>query len=300
MSAQLVDVDVVIINYNAGALLMQSVASGFAAGADRVIVVDNHSTDGSLEPLERAGWGEKLRVVRNGCNLGFAAACNIGARLSTARRLLFLNPDSVLAPDALTRLAHVLDSSEAIGMVGGLLCNPDGSEQRGGRRRFPTPRRALLRAFGLTALARRLPDADFALHEQPLPAGPVPVEAISGACMLVRREAMADVGLWDEGYFLHCEDLDWCMRFRQKGWQVMFVPDARITHLQGSSSRGRPVFVEWHKHRGMLRFYRKFFRPQYSALLWPLVVLSVWLRFLAVAGHLTVRRLLTRGGERHG
>ena len=300
MSSQLADVDVVIVNYNAGTALLQSVASGFVAGAAGVIVVDNQSTDGSLEPLERAGWGEKLRVVRNGRNLGFAAACNIGARLSTARRLLFLNPDSVLAPDALTRMARVLDSSEAIGMVGGLLCNPDGSEQRGGRRRFPTPRRALLRAFGLTALARRLPDADFTLHEQPLPSGPGPVEAISGACMLVRREAMEDVGPWDEGYFLHCEDLDWCMRFHQRGWQVMFVPEARITHLQGTSSRGRPVFVEWHKHRGMLRFYRKFFRQQYSALLWPLVVLSVWLRFLSVAGYLTMRRLLPRAGERRG
>ncbi len=294
-----VNVDAVIVNYNAGALLAQSVASAFAAGASRVIVVDNASSDGSLAQLEQGGWGEGLQIVRNDANLGFAAACNIGARRSDAPLLLFLNPDGALAPDALARMAQALLADTTVGMVGGLLCHPDGSEQRGGRRRFPTPGRALLRAFGLGVLARRLPGADFALHGQPLPAGPVAVEAISGACMLVRRAAMEDVGLWDEGYFLHCEDLDWCMRFHQRGWQVLFVPDGRVTHLQGTSSRGRPVFVEWHKHKGMLRFYRKFFRQDYPVLLWPLVVLGVWLRFALVATLLTARRLWARlGGQR--
>jgi len=96
-----------------------------------------------------------------------------------------------------------------------------------------------------------------------LPDGAIEVEAISGACVLVKREVMEDVGLWDEGYFLHCEDMDWCMRFRQKGWKILFVPDARISHALGACSQSRRVLVEWHKHKGMLRFYRKFFRHQY-------------------------------------
>ena len=71
---------------------------------------------------------------------------------------------------------------------------------------------------------------------------------------MVKREVVVDVGRWDEGYFLHCEDLDWCMRFRQKGWKILFVPDARIIHVQGASSQSIPVFVEWHTHKGMVRF----------------------------------------------
>lgn len=289
--------DVVIVNYNAGPLLVDCVASAFAAGATRAIVVDNDSTDGSLDCLEDLADCEKLVVLRNPVNLGFATACNIGLQASNADRLLFLNPDSVLAPDALARMTAVLLGSEAVGMVGGLLCNPDGTEQIGGRRNFPTPGRAFMRAFGLSRLLRRLPAlrADFSLHLQPLPAEPMLVEAISGACMLVRRAAIRDVGDWDSDYFLHCEDLDWCMRFSEKGWKVMFVPDARVTHVRGACSKSRPIFVERHKHLGMLRFYRKFYRRRYSALLWGLVVLGVLLRFMLIATHLGLRHGVQRG-----
>lgn len=294
--------DVVIVNYNAGPLLGDAVASVLTDGAWRVIVVDNDSTDGSLQSVEDAGWGGRVRILRNSRNLGFAAACNKGARASSAAMLLFLNPDCTVAPGALADMARALRSSQSIGMVGGLLCNPDGSEQAGGRRAFPTPGRAFVRAFGFLGLTSLLPAGftELDLKKQSLPSAPVPVPAISGACMMVKREALEDVGLWDEGYFLHCEDLDWCMRFHQKGWQVLFVPDARVVHVKGASSRGRPVFVEWHKHRGMLRFYRKFFRQQYPALLWPLVVLGVWLRFVLVAGVLMARRVWAHLGGRRG
>lgn len=288
------DCDVIIVNYNAGDLLIDCVLSAFAAGAVSVIVVDNDSTDGSLEQLEQTMvQPQGLIVIRNNQNRGFAAACNIGVSASTSRFLLFLNPDSVLEPDALSELSKVLDSSENIGMVGGLLRNLDGSEQVGARRVFPTPKRAFVRAFGLSKYSKIFPHmfSDFLLHTEPLPLEPILVEAISGACMLVKREAIDDVGLWDEGYFLHCEDLDWCMRFWQKGWKILFVPDAKITHIAGSCSRSRRVFVEWHKHKGMLRFYRKFFRQQYPGVLMGLVTLGVYLRFLAVAGYYTFQRL---------
>jgi len=140
---------------------------------------------------------------------------------------------------------------------------------------------------------------DFYLHKKPLPSQPIEVEAISGACMLVKREAIEDVGQWDEGYFLHCEDLDWCMRFRQKGWKIMFVPDAKVAHDKGTCSRSRPIFVEWHKHKGMMRFYRKFFRHQYPGVLMWLVAAGVWLRFSAVALYYTVKRPLTLLKRRH-
>ncbi len=288
----------VIVNYNAGKLLTDCVLSVFAAGAARAIVVDNHSADGSLNGLERKVKNDGLAVIRNGENLGFAAACNIGALASTSPYVLFLNPDSVLASDALLLMLEVLETSPDAGMVGGFLCNPDGTEQPGGRRFFPTPKRAFMRAFGLSRLTRFFPEvfSDFLLHQEPLSSAPALVEAISGACMLVRREAMEDVGLWDDAYFLHCEDLDWCMRFKLKAWKIIFVPDARVTHVWGACSRSRPFFVEWHKHHGMLRFYNKFFRHQYPCVLWVVVVVGVWLRFVMVASCYSGRLVLAKAG----
>jgi GT2 family glycosyltransferase len=297
------DCDVVIVNYNAGKLLSSCVASAVAEEAGRVIVVDNASIDQSLVELQKnfpaAPW---LRIFKNDKNLGFAKGCNIGARSGNGRYLLFLNPDSILESGALARMIAVLENHDSIGMVGGFLCGSDGLEQPGARRVFPTPRRAFLRAFGLSRLAKFFPGLllDFLLHREPLPSTPVPVEAISGACMLVKRDAVADVGLWDEGYFLHCEDLDWCMRFRQKGWKILFVPDAKVVHHKGGCSHSCPIFVEWHKHRGMVRFYRKFFRHQYPGVLMWLVVLGVWVRFGMLATYLQGRRVLGRHARDHG
>ena len=245
-------ISTIIVNYNAGPLLRKCVDSLLACPLDvEIIVVDNASSDASLDGLQDLS---QVCVIRNPANVGFAAACNIGVQASSAPFLLFLNPDCFFQPDAIAPLLACLQSGDRVGMVGGLLVNEDGTEQGGGRRAVPTPWRSFVRAFGLQRFANRWPKLfyDFHLHKQPLPDRPIEVEAISGACMLVKRDVMEDVGLWDEGYFLHCEDLDWCMRFRQKGWKILFVPDARISHTLGACSQSRRVFVEWHKHKGML------------------------------------------------
>ncbi|GAA5163735.1 glycosyltransferase family 2 protein [Viridibacterium curvum] len=278
-------VSVLIVNYNAGAGLALCVRSTLSQ-ADEVIVVDNASHDDSMQAIrELANEDARLVIIANSSNLGFARACNIAAAASHGDYLLFLNPDCVLAPDAVAGLVAAMQADTGAGMAGGLLLNADGTEQAGGRRLVPTPWRTFVRAFGLRSLADRYPRLfnGYDLHRQPLPKEPVAIEAISGACMMVRREAMCDVGLLDEGYFMHCEDLDWCMRFRQRGWRVLFVPSARVTHFKGVCSRARPVFVEWHKHCGMVRFYRRFFRHQYPGVLMWAVMLAVWLRFAAVS-----------------
>ena len=205
----------IIVNYNAGPLLRKCVDSLLACPLDiEIIVVDNASSDASLDGLQDLS---QVCVIRNPANVGFAAACNIGVQASSAPFLLFLNPDCFFQPDPIAPLLAGLQSGDRVGMVGGLLVNEDGTEQGGGRRAVPTPWRSFVRAFGLQRFANRWPKLfyDFHLHKQPLPDSPIEVEAISGACMLVKRDVMEDVGLWDEGYFLHCEDLDWCMRFRQ-------------------------------------------------------------------------------------
>ena len=285
----------IIVNYNAGSLLRKCVDSLLACPLDiKIIVVDNASSDASLDGLQDLS---QVCVIRNPANVGFAAACNIGVQASSAPFLLFLNPDCVVSPDAIAPLLAGLQSGDRVGMVGGLLINDDGTEQGGGRRAVPTPWRSFVRAFGLQRFANRWPKLfyDFHQHKQPLPDSFIEVEAISGACMLVKRDVMEDVGLWDEGYFLHCEDLDWCMRFRQKGWKILFVPSAQVTHVLGACSQARPVIVEWHKHKGMVRFYHRFFRHQYPGVLMGLVVAGVWLRFGLVVVYLTARRVLHSG-----
>jgi GT2 family glycosyltransferase len=279
-------VSVIIVNYNAGPLLKTCVLSTLMQ-CSQIIVVDNASTDGSLDALDSSIQSGKLLLIRNKENLGFAKACNVGTSAASGRYLLFLNPDCVLEADTISRLVATFENETGIGMVGGLLLNPDGTEQAGGRRAVPTPWRSFVSAFGLTKYSHRWPKLffNFNLHEQPLPSRHMEVEAISGACMLVRREALKEVGLLDEGYFMHCEDLDWCMRFRRKGWKILFVPDAKVIHSQGTCSKSRPIFVEWQKHKGMVRFYRKFFRRQYSGLLMGLIILGVGLRFCGVAAY---------------
>jgi GT2 family glycosyltransferase len=293
-------ISVVVVNYNAGPLLTECVREALAQ-ADEILLIDNASRDSSTEDCARQFANEpRLKIIRNEANLGFAVACNAGFTLAKGEFVLFLNPDCRLDEGAVAALLRPLQADATVGMVGGLLVNPDGSEQGGGRRAVPTPWRSFVRAFGLNRFANRWPKLffDFHLHKQPLPERPIEVEAISGACMLVKREAVADVGLWDEAYFLHCEDLDWCMRFRQKGWKILFVPSARVTHALGACSRSRPVFVEWHKHKGMIRFYRKFFRHQYPGMLMGLVAMGVWLRFGLVAAYHTAKRV--RRALRHG
>lgn len=294
-------VSVIVVNHNAGSLLLDCVCSALEQ-AEQVIVVDNHSTDDSMAMLT-ARFPDQPRLITSyvGKNLGFAAGCNIGMDHATGCHLLFLNPDCILGQGSLRRMVQALDSDPKVGMVGGLLINLDGSEQGGGRRAVPTPWRSFVRAFGLNRWSNRWPKLffDFYLHTQPLPPGPIEVEAISGALMLVSRTAVADVGNWDEAYFLHCEDLDWCMRFRQRQWKILFVPDAPVVHHLGHSSRVRPYFVEWHKHKGMVHFYRKFFQNQYPGVLMLLVDAGVWFRFGLVTTHHWVRRVWARlGGPR--
>jgi hypothetical protein len=289
-------ISTIIVNYNAGPDLVR-VIEAVISQTNEVILVDNASEDQSTDLVEaRFSSNSQLRIIRNHSNLGFAKACNIGARAASQPSLFFLNPDCICEPESLARLYQALMQNPEAGMVGGLLLNPDGSEQAGGRRLTPTPGRTLVSGFGLQRLTKRWPNllVDFNLHQQPLPANPISVEAISGACMLVKPEALAQVGLWDEGYFLHCEDLDWCMRFTQAGWQILFVPNATFRHAQGTCSEARPLFVEWHKHKGMSRFYYKFFRKNYPLPLFWLVLASIWVRFGIICIRWYARKLLNR------
>jgi len=278
-------VTAVIVNFNGGMLLTDSVKSVLASTEPvKVIVSDNGSTDGSLEHLRRTlGRRPQLVILENAENLGFAKGNNVALPLTEGEHILFLNPDCVIEPDTIARMTSLMERIPEAGMAGCLVRNLDGSEQAGCRRAVPTPYRTSVRTLGLDRLFPNNPRfQSFVLTNMPLPDGPVDIEALSGAFMFVRRKALEDVGPLDEGYFMHCEDLDWCMRFREKGWRIVFDPTHGVTHTQGACSIGRPFRVLWYKHAGMVRFYGKFFRRRHSSGLTYSVIAAVWVRFAII------------------
>ena len=287
--------DVVIVNFNAGGFLKDAVESVLRSqSVAHIYVVDNASTDGSLDFLPQGD--DRLTIIHNTANLGFAAACNLGLMRAASENILLLNPDCCVTEGAVERLITALRSANRVGMVGPLLLNTDGSEQAGGRRKLPKPSLVLARATRTAGLHRVLPfrPPDFLLHKDPLPEGPAEVEAISGACMMVRGEMITDIGPLDEGYFLHCEDLDWCTRAWQRDWKVLFIPEAKVFHHKGVSSRSRPLAVEYYKHVGMVRFYRKLLGQTHRRWYLALVTAGVWTRF----GGIVALHLLSQGSER--
>jgi GT2 family glycosyltransferase len=290
-------ISVVVVNYNAGELLTSCAEA--VLGSDipvELIVSDNGSSDGSPRTLSaRFGADPRLTLVENGANLGFAAGNNRVLDRATAPYLLFLNPDCIPQRDTLGSLVAFLDATPDAGMAGCVIRNPDGSEQKASRRQIPDPWIGLVRFLHLERLSPRLMRGKrLNLVDEPLPEQPVPVEAISGSFMLVRRAALNEIGPLDEGYFLHCEDLDWFARFGSSEWKIYFVPQVEVVHHQGTCSKARPVRVEWHKHRGMVRFFRKFQASEYPLPFRLLVMAGIWGHFAILASVEGIRQVATR------
>ena len=275
----------IVVNYNGGALLADCVRSLLDSRVPvRVLVGDNGSRDESLAML-RAEFGEdpRLRIVEFGENMGFARANNRLYALARTEFTLFVNPDCLLRPSTLPRMLAAMDAYPAAGMAGCLVRNIDGSEQHGCRRHAPTPMHSLVAALRLDRLGpRRRRLRGVAMESQAVPAGPTVVDAISGAFMLVRSAAAEEVGVMDEGYFLHWEDLDWATRMRQAGWSVLFVPGAEALHVKGVCSVAYPLRIHWHKHRGACRYYLKFSSGWAGKTVAFAMTAAVWLRFALI------------------
>lgn len=254
---------VVVVCHNSGQTLHRCVERLLRQPElDELLLVDNDSHDGSLEQLPTDA---RSRVLRNPDNPGFAQACNQGAAASRSPWLLFLNPDCLLPDGALTRLLAAAQARPEVGLLGAQLLNADGSPQRASRRHTPTP---------ANLLRGRL----HACSAAPGEAGVELVDAVSGALMWISRALFERLGGLDPGYRLHCEDLDLCRRVLLSGHRVALLADLQVPHLKGSSSRARPLWVEWQKHRGMWRYYSKFDRADAAPWQSALIALAIALR----------------------
>ena len=255
-------VSAIVVSYRTGQVLMDCLAALEAdPEINEVILIDNGNppeTEAELAALQTTSG--KLQVAGEGENRGFAAGVNLGARLATGDRLLVLNPDAILQPGAIA----ALEAARAIGaepmVVGGCIYGADGLEQRGGRRRRLTLGTAAGTFLGLSRLARlHASIRNINRHEEAPPLGPVSMGAVSGALMYMSRSGFARLGGFDEGYFLHVEDLDLCRRAEAEGGSVIYTPLASAMHL-GATSDASSLVIERHKARGLARYFGKFAR----------------------------------------
>ncbi len=256
-------IDIVIVNWNSGGHARDCIASladfpGREGVLERVVVVDNASTDGSDRGLEHPGI--RVEVVRNTRNRGFAAACNQGARLARADGVLFLNPDTRQIEDALTACHAFLaaPANARVGIVGVQLLDEAGRLQRSCAR-FPTPGRVIAQTVGLDRLLPRLFPPHFLVewdHGETRP-----VEQVIGAFLLVRRRLFEELGGFDERFFVYYEDVDLCLRARAAGWETVYFTGARAVHSGGGCSASAKAHRLFYNLRSRILFAAKHFPP---------------------------------------
>lgn len=294
VSAADADIAVVVVTHQSASTIDDCLSRLRAAtGVAAIRVVDNRSDDGSLELIQRHATADpRVHFIANPDNPGFGVACNQGAadvsgRAPTCCWLAFVNPDAMVEHDTLTRLRALAigtdqnpDQPEPVAagpiLLGADLVGEDGVRDPAARRNALDFGAMLAGWFARTrrssgAAGMTIPVDDTLILQ--------PVAAISGALMFLPRTLFEQVGGFDEGYRLHAEDLDLCSRVAESGARIAVANQVRVVHVRGVSSRSRPVFVEWHKHRGLWRYFCKFEADQRGPLLRAGVFAAIWLRF---------------------
>lgn len=224
------DLSIVIVNWNTRDLLAQCLRSVYDTAGDlalEVFVVDNASSDGSADMVRREF--PQVKLIENAENVGFARANNQAIRLSSGRYVLLLNSDAVIMTRAIQAMVSFMDEHDDVGLVGPELLDSSGRSQLSWAA-FPT---VLSELLGYHSRARKPLRAG---ANQDLSLTAYEVDWVAGACLLVRMETVKEVGLMDERFFLYSEETDWCHRIRASGWGVVFLPEAKVVHLEGRSS----------------------------------------------------------------
>jgi len=245
----MLDLSIIIVSWNAKAYLLeclQSLKSEANSCQAEIIIVDNASTDGSVEAVREEF--SHVKLVVNTANLGFAKANNIGIEQSAGRYICLVNSDVKVLQGCLASMLAYLDHHPHVGLLGPKVFNPDLTLQRSCWK-FPTLGNSLSRALGLDTI---FPHLTFFPHDT---AGVV--EVLSGCFLMARREALDQVGLLDENFFMYAEDVDWCKRFGDAGWQAVYLPTATIIHFGGGSSSQAPVKFYIEQQRANLQYWKK-------------------------------------------
>lgn len=273
-------VSIVIINWKTPDLLAKCLDSIRELDSNfenfEHLVVDNNSGDGSVEMLkERFPY---VSVTANTDNLGFSKACNQVIPGAKGKYVLLLNPDAVVTENAITNLVNFMEAHPDCATAGPKVLNADGTLQLACRRSFPSLEASFYR---LTYLSRLFPKnarlAKYNLTDAD-PDATIEVDALSGSCMIVRKDVIDKIGLLDEDIFMFGEDIDWCWRMKEAGWKVFYTPDSVVYHIHGAASRKRPVGTTINLHKGMEVFYRKHLAKNYWLPVNLLVYAAIWCR----------------------
>jgi N-acetylglucosaminyl-diphospho-decaprenol L-rhamnosyltransferase len=278
--------DVVVVSYRCEPMLRDCLESlrQHSNGQINVHVVDNASRDGTAEMVAREF--PEFELTASERNLGFGAANNVAIRAGSAPYVLCLNPDTRVTEGALDEMMEVMDR-RLVGICGPRLELEDGSFDHAAKRSFPTP----LSALGhFTGVGRRRGSGALAAYRAPeVDAGPV--DAVNGACMLIRRTALDDVGAFDEDYWMYMEDLDLCYQFDKGGWVTWYEPSATVIHLKaGTTGAVRSPRLNYAFHYGMFRFYRKHYAAQRAKVVNALVYCGIAVKLLISMARNAARR----------
>ena len=284
---------IVIVNYNTRQLLDDCLASIVAAeapaGGLEVIVVDNASSDGS-QALVREKY-PAVQLIASEVNRGFSAANNLGMAVANGRTILFLNSDTRLEPDALVKPLAYLDQQPKVGALTVRLIYPTGERDPDNHRGFPTPWNAICHFSGLSKLFPNDPRFNGYFQSYKNMQETHPVDVIAGSYMLMPMTLCRELGGWDETYFFYGEDIDFCYRIREAGYQIIYYPHVEVLHYKGASSGLRKesakiakppketrVRVAKESVRAMKIFYSKFYRQQYPWLVTAVVLAGIQIR----------------------
>lgn len=283
-------ISVIMVSYMTGPALLEAV-NAVMADSDifELILVDNGNTVEARKRLSHVvAKHERIRLLQGHGNIGFARACNYGAKFARGEYFLFLNPDALIAEGAARQLANCGKGLSTPWVTGGMLKDVNGREQRGSRRGKLTPLSALV---SFTPL-HKLPFFS-SIHKEyePLPMTSKPCPTVSGACLMMDRNSFDSLGGFDEDYFLHVEDIDICRRVHENGGDVYFVPEATAMHY-GSTSQVRRQKVEWEKLKGFTLYFRKYSKNilgiVMTYLAWPFMALAIMGR----AWYLVIRQVI--------
>lgn len=254
---------IVIVTFNNAPHIvpcLQSLVREFESFDHEVILIDNHSSDDTINQvkpfIKNVSNSHAWTFIKNSVNVGFTKALNQGLKKCKGRYILVLNPDTRVTPGSIKILLGILEQDSSVGVVAPQLIYPDGKVQPSCRR-FPKHRDIVFEILGLSRLFKtsalfngwKMGDFDHSARKS--------VDQPQGACLLFRRKLLEEAGYWDEAFPMFFSDVDWCLRVKQHGWQIVFEPRAKVIHYKGASIyQKRPAMI-WNSHISFYRYLKK-------------------------------------------